>query len=115
MFFVVTPVPLTHTLCVLATCTFVKSFAREAGAFIDSHTYQSGRAFYLGSHSKFVSEFSLPLFLTQISCRKRPLRLKMKTYKPCSCRHEPREETGPSQKVWEAFCWGMGRGLCCLC
>lgn len=59
MFFVVTPVPFTHTLCVLVlgACTLVRRFTGEAGVFIHSRTYQSGRAFYLRSHSKFESEF----------------------------------------------------------
>lgn len=52
-----------------------------------SHTYQSGQTFYRKSHSKSVSEFGFPLFLPQISCRERLLRLRMKIYKPCSCRH----------------------------
>lgn len=76
-----------------------------------SHTYQSGQTFYQRSHSKSVSEFSFLLFLPQISCRERLLRLRMKIYKPCSCRYWPTEASGPSQKVWEALCWGMGTGL----
>lgn len=72
-----TPVPFTQTLCVLAACTFVRRFTWKAGAFMHSHTYQSGQTFYRRSHSKSVSEFSFPLFLSQISCRERLLRLRI--------------------------------------
>lgn len=113
--FVVIPVP-PHTHLVCACRVYCcETFTWMAGDFIHSHTYQSGQAFYLISHSKSVSEFTFPLFLPQISCRERLLRLTMRTYKPCSWRHWPIEAVGPSQKVWEALCWGMGRGLVLLC
>lgn len=66
---------------------------------------------FAGDHTANLYQSLVSPSVPQISCRERLLRLRMKIYKPCSCRHWPTEASGPSHKVWEALCWGMGTGL----
>lgn len=93
IFFIMTPVPFTRTLCVLAACTFVRRFTRVDKHFTGDHTaslYQSlvsplsATDFMQGETLKVRNEDIQALFL---------------------------QASGPSQKVWEALCWGMGTGL----
>lgn len=102
IFFIMTPVPFTRTLCVLAACTFVRRFIWKAFP-------------YLPEWTNILREITqpicvrvwFPLFLPQISCRERLLRLGMKIYKPCSCRHQD-----PARKYGKLCVGGWAQGLC---